>query len=520
MQEAGAIRLLALEDTMTREKAFQRLEAIDREVVMLEHMGSVLSWDQEMGISKKGLEERSVQMGWLSSQAHEITCSNEMGDLLSALDADRNNPEGSGKDVFERALIRLRFRHWDKHRSMPSSLVKAISEKACTSHESWVEARKQDDWNMFKGDLQEIIALTREKESCYRRQGFSGYDVLLDDFEVGMKGSEVEALFSSIKPKLVSLVNTLADKNVDDDFLKLDYPIAQQQEFSKIVLQDMGFDFSRGSSSVSVHPFTSTLGSDDIRITTRYTDPSVLDSFSSTVHEGGHALYEMGMNSGRGKGTSVANAASHGMHESQSRLWENMVAKSEGFWSHYYPLFCTFFPSQTEGVSLTQFLQAANKVQRSLIRVNADEVSYSLHVMLRFELEQQLLFGNLSVDDLPEAWNVKSEEMLGVVPKTYAQGVLQDVHWSSGDFGYFPTYALGNLYGAQIWQRMNKDLDVDFLMREGRLSELHSYLDERIYRKGSLLLPGALLAEATGKPLDAKLFTSYLDDKFSRLFGN
>lgn len=505
---------------MTREKAFQRLEEIDREVVMMEHMGSVLSWDQEMGISEKALEERSVQMGWLSSQAHERTCSAEMGDLLSDLGSDRQNPEGSGNDAFEKALIRLRFRHWDKHRSMPVSLVKAISEKSSTSHESWAQARKRDDWNLFKGDLQEIIALTREKESCYRREGFSGYDVLLDEFEVGMKGSEVEALFSSIKGKLVALVDTLSERSVDDDFLRLDYPIAQQEAFSLIVLKDMGFDFSRGKRAVSVHPFTSTLGSDDIRITTRYTDPSVLDSFSSTIHEGGHALYEMGMNSGRQKGSSVANAASHGMHESQSRLWENMVAKSEGFWTHYYPLFCSFFPSQTEGVSLEKFLHSANKVQRSLIRVNADEVSYSLHVMLRFELEQELLFGNLSVDDLPEAWNAKSKEFLGVVPKTYAQGVLQDVHWSSGDFGYFPTYALGNLYGAQIWQRMQADLDVDALLQQGKLSELHSYLNERIYAKGSLLSPGDLLLEATGKPLDAKLFTSYLEDKFSRLFGN
>jgi len=504
---------------MTREKAIERLEEIDREVVMLEHMSSVLSWDQEMGISPKGVDERSIQLGWVASLAHEKACSNEMGDLLALLGADRDKSEGVGKDAFEKALIRLRFRYWDKYRSMPSSLVRAISEKATHSHESWVEARKKDDWTLFEGDLKEIVSLVREKESCFRREGFSGYDVLLDDFETGMTGSRVDALFSSIKPSLVSMVGRLSEKGVDDDFLKLEYPIAQQEEFSKIVLKDMGFDFSRGMSAVSVHPFTSTLGSDDIRITTRYTDPSVMDSFCSTVHEGGHALYEMGMNSGRLKGTSVANAASHGMHESQSRLWENMVGKSEGFWTHYYPLFCKFFPSQTEGVSLTKFLQAANKVQRSHIRVNADEVSYSLHVMLRFELEQDLLFGNLSVSDLPEAWNAKSEELLGIVPKTDTQGVLQDVHWSSGDFGYFPTYALGNLYGAQIWQSMSEDLNVESLMREGKLSEMHRYLDERIYTKGSLLLPEGLLAESTGKPLDAKLFTSYLEDKFSRLFG-
>ena len=224
---------------MTREKAFARLEEIDREVVMLEHMSSVLSWDQEMGIPGKGLEERSVQLGWLSSQAHEKTCSNEMGDLLAVLGSDKQNPEGCGQDAFEKALIRIRFRHWDKHRSMPSSLVKAISEKSSKSHESWAEARRQNDWNLFKGDLEEIIALVREKESCYRSDGFSGYDVLLDDFEVGMKGSEVQSLFSAIRPSLVSLVDSLSEKSVDDAFLRLEYPVVQQEEFSRIILKDM-----------------------------------------------------------------------------------------------------------------------------------------------------------------------------------------------------------------------------------------------------------------------------------------
>lgn len=504
---------------MKREEAFERLEAIDRELVMLEHMLSVLSWDQEMGISPKGFAERAKQMGWLSSQMHTLACSNEMGDLLAQLDAGQARPEGSGSSAFEKALIRIRYRHWEKHRSLPSSLVSALSEKGSLAHESWVEARKQNDWNLFKGDLGEIIALVREKASCYSREGFSGYDVLLDDFEVGMKGSEVQALFSAIQPSLVSLVDRLSDKEVDDSFLRLDYPVARQEAFSQIVLKDMGFDFSRGMRAVSVHPFTSTLGGDDIRITTRYTDPSVLDSFSSTIHEGGHALYEMGMNVGRQKGTSVANAASLGMHESQSRLWENMVAKSESFWIHYYPLFCDFFPSQTEGVSLKRFLQAANKVERSLIRVNADEVSYSLHIMMRFELEQEMLFGNLGMDDLPEAWNAKSRALLGVVPKTYAQGVLQDVHWSSGDFGYFPTYALGNLYGSQIWEKMHEELEVEALVREGNLSALSGYLNERIYAKGSLYRPADLLKQVTAKALDATLYTSYLEAKFSRLFG-
>lgn len=514
------MRLPHLERSMTRSKALARLIEIDRTAVMLEHMGAVLQWDQEMGISSLALEERSTQLGWLSSQVHEMTTGSEMAELLSALDCDAENPEGSGEDAFEKALLRIRYRHWDKQRALPTSLVKALGEQGSRGHESWARARKLNDWNLFKDDLQKIITLVREKESCYRKEGFSGYDVLLDDFEVGMRTEEVRTLFTTIREPLLALVDTLAAKPCHDSFLYEDYPVERQEEFSRRVLHDMGFDFQRGKLALSVHPFTSTLGSDDIRITTRYTDPSVLDALSSTIHEGGHALYEMGMNSGRLKGSSVASAASYGMHESQSRLWENMVAKSEPFWEHYYPDFQALFPSQTRAIKLDDFLKAVNRVGRTLIRVNADEVSYSLHVMLRFELEEELLFGNLSVEDLPDAWRQRSQRLLGVSPSSDAEGVLQDVHWSGGDFGYFPTYALGNLYGAQIWEAMGKSIPVDQLMREGKLEELQYYLKSNIHEKGSLLFPAQLLQEVSGKPLDAKLFTSYLEHKFSRLFGN
>ena len=504
---------------MTREKALAKIEEIDRQLVMLEHIGAVLSWDQEIAASKKGLDERASQMGWISSQAHELACGEQMGEALSALDANRQNPEGTGEDAFEKALIRLRFNKWDKNRSMSTALVKRLSETASRAHERWVEARNQDDWNLFKPDLQEVLQLAKEKAECYKREDSSLYDGLLDDFEEGMKASQVEALFASIKPRLVGLVQKLSEQQVDDSFLRLEYSVEKQEAFAKLVLDDMGFDFTRGSRAVSVHPFTSTLGCDDIRITTRYTDPSVMDSFSSTVHEGGHALFEMGASWGRQKGTSIANGASLGMHESQSRLWENMIAKNENFWMHYYPMFQKLFPSQTEGIGLDRFVRAINKVEPGFIRVNADEVSYSLHIMLRFELEQDMLSGAVSLDDLPSAWNEKSKEMLGIVPKTFKEGVLQDVHWSSGDFGYFPTYALGNLYGAQIWEKTKTELDVDSLLKEGLLGELGSFLKKQVYEKGSLYKSSDLLGQVTGKPLDATIFSRYLEDKFSRLFG-
>lgn len=504
---------------MTRDKALVQIEEMDRQLVMLEHIGSVLSWDQEIAASKKGLDERASQMGWISSQAHELACGEQMGEALSALGADRQHPEGSGVDDFEKALIRIRFRAWDKNRSMSTELVRKISETASRAHDHWVEARNQNDWDVFKPDLQEVLELAKEKAECYKREGSSLYDGLLDDFEEGMKASQVTTLFASIKPRLVDLVQKLSEKQVDDSFLRMDYPVDKQEAFAKLVLDDMGFDFSRGSRAVSVHPFTSTLGCDDIRITTRYTDPSVMDSFSSTVHEGGHALYEMGASWGRQKGTSISNGASFGMHESQSRLWENMIGKNENFWIHYYPMFKEIFPSQTDGISLDRFVKAINKVEPGCIRVNADEVGYSLHIMLRFELEQDMFSGKISLDDLPSAWNEKSREMLGIVPKTFAEGVLQDVHWSSGDFGYFPTYALGNLYGAQIWERMRSEMDVDALLKRGKLGEIGSFLDTHVYKKGSLYKSSDLLGQVTGKPLDATFFSRYLEDKFSCLFG-
>ncbi|NLE16856.1 MAG: carboxypeptidase M32, partial [Spirochaetales bacterium] len=303
--------------------------------------------------------------------------------------------------------------------------------------------------------------------------------------------------------------------DVDASFLRQAYPIEGQQAFANQVLTDMGFDFTRGSCAVSVHPFTTTIASDDIRITTRYTDPSVMDSFSSSIHEGGHALYEMGASNTMLRGTSLAGGASHGMHESQSRLWENMVSKSPEFWERYYPQFQKIFPAQTAGVGLDRFVRAVNKVGRTCIRVNADEMSYSLHIFLRFGLEQALIAGDLSVEDLPRAWDEEFARLFGFEPATDREGVLQDVHWSSGDFGYFPTYALGNLYGAQIWAHIQNTIGLN----AGDVEGISSYLKHAVYEKGALQTGRRTAESVTGKALDATVFTSYLENKFSRLFG-
>ncbi|WP_320122601.1 carboxypeptidase M32 [uncultured Sphaerochaeta sp.] len=498
---------------MTQREAYNRLVELDRQIVLIDHMEATLSWDQEISLSPLGLEERSVQLGYLAQLRHDLASSSEMGDVLAHLEGMHN-----ASDV-ERGLIRIRRREYEKMKKLPASLVRSISEQGARAHNSWVAARQAGTWSLFSGDLASMVALVREKATLLKQEGGGLYDGLLQEFEEGMRTDQVARLFTEIKAPLISLVDRLASKTVDTGFLYGTYPIEQQQIFANEVLKAMRFDFQRGSCAVSVHPFTTTIGSDDIRITTRYTDPSVMDSFSSTVHEGGHALYEMGASSSILKGTSLASGASLGMHESQSRLWENMIAKSPEFWQYYYPRFKELFPAQTAGVSLDQFVRAINKVERTPIRVNADEVSYSLHVMLRFQLEQMIINGEISIDEVPEAWDAEHRSLLGFTPASIKEGVLQDVHWSSGDFGYFPTYALGNLYGAQIWKKVKEDLPVSSLLQSGDLLAISDYLKTSIYERGAVNTGLETLEKVTNRGLDASLFTSYLEDKFSRLFG-
>ncbi len=499
----------SLEGCMNQQQAFARLEALDRHLVMLERIGAALQWDQETVLRDKAVQERSTQLGWLAEQSHAVASGPEMGQLLSVLDENKSESD------FERALIRVRRREYERKQRLPKDLVRAITESGTKAHQSWVVARQAGDFSLFSKDLSVMVDLAKEKASCLSDDGSTLYDALLSEFEEGMSTQEVATLFDSIKGPLSVLVQTYADKDVDDSFLRQAYAIEGQQAFANQVLTDMGFDFTRGSSAVSVHPFTTTIASDDIRITTRYTDPSVMDSFSSSIHEGGHALYEMGASNTMLRGTSLAGGASHGMHESQSRLWENMVSKSPEFWERYYPQFQKIFPAQTAGVGLDRFVRAVNKVGRTCIRVNADEMSYSLHIFLRFGLEQALIAGDLSVEDLPRAWDKEFARLFGFEPATDREGVLQDVHWSSGDFGYFPTYALGNLYGAQIWAHIQNTIGLN----AGDVEGISSYLKHAVYEKGALQTGRRTAESVTGKALDATVFTSYLENKFSRLFG-
>ncbi len=502
---------------MQKDVAIKRLEAIDREVVLLSHISGVLVWDQEV-VPPSGAQERASQFGLLERKIYELTASDEMGEILTALGATDDNNEGDRSlDDRSRGIIRNYYRAWSRDRKLDGDFVQQFSELTSEAHQVWAHARKENDFSHYEGTLSSIISMVREKAE---RFGYvdDPYDALLDVFEPGTTTAEVDTLFTEMKGNILKVLDTVrgSSDSVDDTFLYTTYAQDKQASFGKEVLDAMGFDWSRGASGISTHPYTISLGADDIRITTRYTEPSVTSPLFSTVHEGGHALYEMGSSNELTRGTCLANGASLAFHESQSRLWENMIGRSKEFWSYFFPKLKSLFPIQLEGVDLSAFVRAINIVKPSYIRVDADEVTYGLHIILRFELERKLLSGELEVHELPEAWNAAMESLLGIRPKSDREGVLQDVHWSMGELGYFPTYALGNLYGAQILHTMKQDIGFEEIVTSGDFTPIREWLDAKILRFGAMYKPKDLLLQVTGAPLDAQYFNDYITQKYVR----
>lgn len=500
---------------MDHQRAIQRLEVIDREQVLLTHIIGVLVWDQEV-VPPAGVEERAKQLGLLDRKVHELVVSDEVGQLLQDLGASDANPDGSAMiDDRSRALVRTYQRNWSRERKLDADFVQQFSELTGKAHQVWAHARSEDDFSLYEPVLSQIIEMVREKADRY---GYTDdpYDPLLSVFEPGTTTAEVETLFDEMQRDIQDVLTVIRDghKEIEDSFLFSSYPVDKQAQFSKDVLNAMGFDWSRGISGTATHPFTISLGSDDVRITSRYTEPSVTSPLYSSIHEGGHALYEMGASNDVTRGTSLANGASLAFHESQSRLWENMIGRSRSFWDRFFPRLQHLFPIQLNGVDADMFYRAVNRVRPSCIRVDADEVTYGLHIILRFRLERQLLAGTLSVRDLPGAWSDSMQQLLGIRPTSDREGVLQDIHWSMGELGYFPTYALGNLYGAQILHTMSKDLDIDAVVSTGDFSPIRNWLNTEILRFGTIYEPKDLLQRVTGSSLDARYFREYLHTKY------
>ena len=508
-------------------KELGRLIELDREIALLGHVGALLGWDQETYMPPKAIGERSEQIALVQALAHERAVSGEIGDLLSALGSTTEAPLGDPSlDDRERAYLRVLRRSYDRETKLPAELVAELARETSLSQAAWVEARSKDDFPAFAPFLERMVELKREQAACLSdgcaRVGATRYDALLDLFEPGSSEASLTAIFTELRRDLVELLGKIGSRpQVDDSFLHRPCPASDQAAISEWLMERMSYDRSRGRLDTVAHPFTTTLGADDVRITTRYVEDYFPSSLFSTVHEAGHALYELGIDPGPEYArTMLHDAASMAVHESQSRMWENMVGRSRFFWAGNYRRLAELAGPALEGVSLEAFVRAINKVEPSPIRTEADEVTYCLHIVLRFELESELISGKLDARDLPAAWNAGMKELLGIEPPDDASGCLQDVHWSAGLFGYFPSYALGNLYAAQFWSAMKKEMpDLEEGIEEGGLGPILAWLRKKVHEPGATFLPGELLRRATGSSLDPSHFTAYLREKYSRIYG-
>jgi carboxypeptidase Taq len=483
------------------------------------HIGkamAVLGWDQQCYMPPGGAHERAGQFGVLGKFTHEMFVADETRKLLEGAEAEA---DGLDADSDERLTLRAVRRSFDKSVKIPSALVAEMGMQTALAHEVWVKARKASDWNAFSPTLEKLLDLSRQAAE-YLGYEDCAYDALLDQYEPGMKTADVERVFDELRPGLVDLVKTLAAAPpIDDSVLRRDYPQEGQRAFSEFIVRKLGFDFERGRMDTAVHPFCTSFSRNDVRITTRYDLNWLPCALMGSIHETGHALYEQGFDP-KDDNTPLSDSASLGFHESQSRLWENIVGRSRAFWNVYLPDLKKQFPGVLDDVDVPTFYRAINKVEPSLIRVEADEVTYNLHIMLRFEMEKSLIDGSLAVKDVPEAWNEKMREYLGITPPNDADGCLQDVHWSGASFGYFPTYSLGTLLSAQLYDKAladNPAISTD--LENGEFASLLSWLRENVHKPGRRYLPAELVQRICGEPAQSRSYLKYLNTKFRDVYG-
>lgn len=497
------------------EKKLERLKTILAEVDDLNSASSVLGWDQQTYMPPGGTQRRGYALSTLQTLAHVRFTSAEVGQLLDELTpwAESQDPDSD-----EARLIRVTRRNYEKATRVPPEMVAEFAQLTTLAHQAWQEARAEDNFGKFQPYLEKIADWRRRYANLFAPFDHI-YDPLLDDFEPGLKTADVQAIFSALRPQQIALIQAIAQKpQVEDWFLHQPFDEQKQWDFGVEVITRFGYDWQRGRLDRSAHPFTTSFGIDDVRITTRFQPDFLNTALFGTMHEAGHALYEMGVDH-RLERSPLSGGASLAVHESQSRLWENLVGRSLPFWRFFFPRLQAVFPDQLGKVTLEQFYRAINRVQPSLIRVEADEATYNLHIMLRLEIEIDLISGNVAVKDLPELWRSRMQEYLGVTPPNDKLGVLQDIHWSGGMIGYFSTYALGNLISAQLWERLLADIpDLPEQISQGEFSNLLGWLREKIHRHGSKFEPQELVQKVTGSKITPEPYVRYLKAKFGEIY--
>ncbi len=499
------------------ENAYKKLIKIVKETKVLESCSHLLKWDERTYMPKQGSKHRSAQIALLAGMVHLKKTSPEMDDLLSELEESV-----IVKEPFSIQAVNIREirQHYDKLTKLPPSLVEEIARVTTISQGIWRQARANSDFKMFEPYLRQIVELKQEKAKALSHEGDLLYDALLDKSDPGETTANLKKIFGLLRDELIVLIKNIetSGKSPDISFLKSNYPIDKQDTFGRTASKAIGFNFNSGRLDVTTHPFCKDIGIGDIRLTTNYTLNDFRSSFFSTLHESGHGIYQQGLDPSH-YGTPMGDFISFGIYESQSRLWENFVGRSKGFWNYFFPKAKQIFPEALGRISLDEFYFSVNDVKKSFIRMKADEVTYNLHVLLRFELEQALICGELSVSDIPNAWNHLFKQYFDLTPPNDAKGCLQDLHWSAGGFGYFPSYTLGNLYAAQLFEQAKEELgDLDSQFSLGNFKPLKSWLTEKIYRQGKRYRSGELIKAITGKPLSHRPLMDHLNTKFGQLY--
>ena len=497
---------------MTTSAAFAELDSKLKQAHLLGTVSEFLGWDEQVNLPTGSAAHRAAQRAAVADAQHAAARDPRIGELLAVLENDAASLTDD-----QRVVLRWARRDYDKATKLPSEFVREKAEQGSIGFQAWKKAREVSDFASYAPVLEKNIALAK-REAAYLGRADAPYDYLIDTFDPGMTAAVIERLFDELKIGLVPLVRQITSSKVKahGEILR-GFAVDRQKLFLSEVTRAMGFDYERGRIDVSLHPFCSGTGS-DVRMTTRYEVDNPLGSLFSAIHETGHGLYEQGLPS-TAHHTALGQAVGMGIHESQSRLWENQVGRSRGFWRHFEPRYRAAFPEQLKAVSSEELYLAINAVAPTLIRTESDEVTYNLHIVLRFEVEKKLFAGTLAVADLPKTWNALSRELLGLEPAKDSEGVLQDVHWSDGGFGYFPSYCIGNMVAAQLWAHMLKlrpELEEDFA--RGDFSWLLDWLRQNIHSQGRRLDTLALVKQATGEPLSPKHLLAYLKNRYGTLY--
>ncbi len=500
-----------------RENLLNELYGYIKEVTTLGGCIALLDWDERVYMPHMGSENRGNQVALLAGIIHDKFTSPRVGDILNELIADGLDIK---EDTVDSANVRELKRAYDKQFKIPKSLIEEISRTATRAQGVWQDAREKSDFAMFQPWMEKMVGLKRQQAEAVGYVKYP-YNALLDDFEQGASTDDITKVFAGLRDELVDLIAKIKNsgKSPDTSIILRDYPVERQAHFGTEAAKAIGYDLAAGRIDITAHPFCTTIGPGDVRITTRYNPNHFPQAFFGIMHETGHAMYDQGLPIEH-HGTPCGETVSLGIHESQSRMWENLVGRSRAFWKHFYPKAQALFPEALKNISLDQFYFAINDVRPSMIRIEADEATYNLHILLRFEMETAFFHDEIKISDVPAAWNEKFKKYFGLVPKNDAEGCLQDVHWSAGLIGYFPTYTLGNLYSAQFYETAQKSIgNLDDKFARGDFSDLLKWLRENIHQHGQRYRPEQLVMRATGKPLSHQPLMNYLKTKFGELYG-